>query len=189
MSSRILVAYTTSEGQTAHVARFIAETLAADGGEVQLADLRRESPEPDRFDAVLIGGSVHAGKFQGELAGYVKANRERLNALPSWLFAISLSEAIEGSPFGHEHAVEQIETFLEATGWKPRGTASVAGAVKYRDYSWPKRLGMRTVLAKSGGETDTSRNWEYTNWEGVREFAEGVARTVRGLRAPALSRP
>lgn len=175
MSQGVLIAYSTSEGQTAHVAAFIAERLAEAGLSPTIADLRHARPNPADFEATVVGGSVHAGKLQGEVADFVKTNVEHLNSRPCWFFATSLSEAIEHAPFGHEAAQKQIDDFLGETGWRPRGSASIAGAIKYRDYSWPKRLLMKNIVAKSGGQTDTNRNWEYTNWDGVRAFAEAIA--------------
>ena len=178
MAAKILVAYSTSEGQTARVAEYIAEVLREDGCTAEVADLRRTEPDVRGFDGVLIGGSAHAGKFQKELGRFVEENVSALNAMPAWLFSVSLSEAFERPPFGHEHAMEQIAAFLGPTGWTPTGTASFAGALKYRDYSWPKRMGMRQIMHNTGGETDTSRNWQYTDWKVVRAFAVEVANAV-----------
>jgi menaquinone-dependent protoporphyrinogen oxidase len=183
--NRLLIVYATSEGQTAHVAEFMAGNLRERGFEVEIAELGVTQPNPRDFDAVLVGGSVHAGKFQAELQAYVGAYREALERVPAWFFATSLSEGIESPPFGRANAQLQIDRFLEAAHWRPRGTASIAGAIKYRDYPWPKRLLMKNILGKHQAPTDTSRNYEYTNWEGVREFTAQVAEQI-AQRRPEL---
>jgi menaquinone-dependent protoporphyrinogen oxidase len=42
---------------------------------------------------------------------------------------------------------------------------------------------MRRIVAKAGGDTDTSRDYEYTDWADVRTFAEEFARVALGARA------
>ena len=72
MASRILVAYGTSEGQTAHVAQAIAARLRERGDSTYLADLEEEQPDLAAFDGAAIGGSVHAGHFQAEVREYIE---------------------------------------------------------------------------------------------------------------------
>jgi menaquinone-dependent protoporphyrinogen oxidase len=188
MTSKILVAYATSEGHTARVAASIGEGLAARGHEVVEVDLRRSMPDPAGFDAVVIGGSVHAGRFQDTLQSYVAAYGPRLNKMPSWFFAVSLSEGVRLGRFTHENALSQMDAFLGEFGWKPREALSVGGALMYREYSWPKRMLMKQILSKNGGQTDTSRDWEYTDWDAVRAFAGRIAEAVVSNRAVELSR-
>ena len=40
--------------------------------------------------------------------------------------------------------------------------ATFAGALRYRDYGLLKRLMMKWIARQEGGDTDTSRNYEYT---------------------------
>ena len=56
----------------------------------------------------------------------------------------------------------------------------VAGALPYTRYGWIKRMMMRRIVAKAGGDTDTSRDYEYTDWNDLRvssrDFAELTAK-------------
>jgi len=189
MSTRVLVAYATSEGQTARVAEAIGERLAELGHTVEEVDLRRSMPDPAEFDGVVLGGSVHAGRFQDELRCYAAAWGPRLNRMPSWFFAVSLSEGIGKGAFTHENAMRQIDDFLHEVKWTPTEALSVGGALKYREYSWPKRLLMKQIVAKNGGDTDTSRDWEYTDWDAVKAFAGRVSEGVVSSRRAELSKP
>ena len=62
--------------------------------------------------------------------------------------------------------------FLEQTGWQPVVTKQVAGALPYTRYNWFIRRMMKRIVAKAGGDTDTSRDYEYTDWGDLRKFAE-----------------
>ena len=60
----------------------------------------------------------------------------------------------------------------------------VAGALRYTHYNWLKRWMMKRIVTKAGGNTDTSRDYEYTDWAAVRAFADEFRRAAE-LSAPA----
>src|SRR5215212_510950 len=66
-----------------------------------------------------------------------------------------------------------VERFLEETGWHPDMVGIFAGALRYTQYGFIKRHLMKKI-SKDGGsaDTDTSRDYEYTDWNDVRHFAE-----------------
>lgn len=185
--TRVLVAYGTGDGQAAHVAHAIADRLRERGVSPYVADLQHESPSLEDFAGAVIGGSVHAAKFQVEVRDYVKQHVERLNVIPSWFFGVSLSEAGKQAPVDPQNAGKQIAAFLADTAWAPRRELSVAGALKYREYNPLKRFVMKHIARKAGGDTDTSHDWEYTNWEQVSEFADTVVDTMRSADILRLS--
>lgn len=187
MTTNVLIGYATSEGQTAKVAGAIGARLAALGHTVTEVDLDRSMPNPAGFDAVVLGGSVHVGWFQDKLRCYVAAYASRLNAMPSWFFAVSLAEGIRKGEFTHEKALRQIQDFLGELQWEPREALSVGGALLYREYSWPKRLMMKQIVRKNGGDTDTSRDWEYTDWDAVHAFAGRISAAIVAPAARELS--
>lgn len=49
-------------------------------------------------------------------------------------------------------------------------TASFAGALLYQNYHPLLRWIMKRIARKAGGGTDTSRNYEYTDWGEVEAF-------------------
>jgi menaquinone-dependent protoporphyrinogen oxidase len=92
----------------------------------------------------------------------------------------------------HEPAVQRevqaiVNRFLLTTGWRPTITKNVAGALLYRKYGWLKRWVMKRITAKAGGNTDTSRNWDYTDWNDIRLFAERFATLVQGWSEAAVA--
>jgi menaquinone-dependent protoporphyrinogen oxidase len=62
--------------------------------------------------------------------------------------------------------------FLAETGWKPSVTKVVAGALPYTRYNWFIRRVMKRIAAKAGGDTDATRDYEYTDWQDLRGFTE-----------------
>ena len=64
-----------------------------------------------------------------------------------------------------------------------RPAAFVAGALPYTQYNWLTRWMMRRIVARAHGDVDTSRDYEYTDWEDLRSFAGEFARRI--VTAPA----
>ena len=71
-------------------------------------------------------------------------------------FCLSVSGAL-AEPKVQEELQRILNRFFQATGWRPAETEIVAGALKYTKYNFLKRWMMKRIVAKAGGDTDTSR--------------------------------
>jgi len=71
------------------------------------------------------------------------------------------------------HAIAR--QFLDHVGWSAGTVACVPGRLAYTQYGFLTRFIMRRIAAKSGGPTDTSRDFELTNWDQVRGLARDLA--------------
>ncbi len=54
--------------------------------------------------------------------------------------------------------------------WSPTIKETVAGGLAYRRYGLLKRWMMKRIARDAGGDTDTSKNHEYTDWQAVDQF-------------------
>jgi menaquinone-dependent protoporphyrinogen oxidase len=68
---------------------------------------------------------------------------------------------------------------LDATGLDPDVVGLFAGALAYRRYGWFKRHLMRSIARRQGGDTDMTRDFEYTDWDAVTEFAADALEHIR----------
>ena len=93
---KLLIVYGTTEGQTRKIAEFLALEAEKTGAEVTLCDASMEQISPDRYDAVMIGASMHMHRYQTSITHYVKEHMGTLNAIPTALFSVSLSALSEG---------------------------------------------------------------------------------------------
>jgi menaquinone-dependent protoporphyrinogen oxidase len=71
-----------------------------------------------------------------------------------------------------------VTRFLEATAWQPGAIKHVAGALLYTRYNIFKRWIMKRIAAKAGGETDTSHDYDYTDWADLRAFTHDFRRRL-----------
>jgi menaquinone-dependent protoporphyrinogen oxidase len=84
---KILVAYGTKKGSTGEVASKVAETLREQGFET---DLRPASEVKDlgSYAAVVLGGSIYAGRLHPDIRTLLKRHRAELGSLPVAVFGI-----------------------------------------------------------------------------------------------------
>ncbi|WP_312910670.1 flavodoxin domain-containing protein [Natronosalvus caseinilyticus] len=176
---RILVAYGSSEGQTAAIADRIGDVLADAGHDPLVISTKHPPPEIDigRYDGVVVAASVHMGDHQPDAVSFVRENLDALERVPSAFVSVSLTAAT-GDTDADRTTEAYVEGFLEETGWSPTRTHVVAGALKYRDYGLLTRFIVRRIAGKEGLATDTSRDHEYTDWDDLEAFVREFATVV-----------
>jgi menaquinone-dependent protoporphyrinogen oxidase len=118
---------------------------------------------------------------------FVKEHLAELQRMPSSFLSVTLSEAGAERPDAtpEEHVMfssdvqNVLNTFFDETGWRPQHVKPVAGALLYTKYSFLTRFIMKRIARKAGGDTDTSRDYEYTDWMGLDRFVEELAQRLR----------
>ena len=174
-----LVYFGTSEGQTAKISEELAKHLRERGLEVEVA----ESPaEVDlaRFDAVVIGDSVHIGHFHRKVVKFITKHLASLQAKRSAFFSVCLGISSE-NPEDRDRARAVVDDMIEHTGWHPDHVATFAGALKFSEYGLLTRFIMKKIAAHEGLAIDTSRDYEYTDWASVADFADQFADELLGV--------
>jgi len=182
---KILIVYGTTEGQTRKIARFMEDVLQDAGHKVTIADASDEPPVPGDYDAIVIGGSIHVHKYQSAVTHYITKHVAVLNKMPGAFFSVCLAVASDMEE-EHREAEKITSDFLAQTGWKPLFTTQVAGALKYTRYDYFKRLIMKVISKREGRTTDTSQDYEYTNWDAVKKFVIEFADKVSVERMSSL---
>jgi menaquinone-dependent protoporphyrinogen oxidase len=174
----VLVVYASKHGHAGEITERIGEALRAEGLNVErraVADVGGTSPAD--YNGAIVGGSLHAGHHQRELVDWVKHHRLALESRPSLFVSVSLTAA-DDTDEARSATQACIDEFIEDTGWNPTRSAAVAGALQYREYDVFTRVLMRLIARRHGQPTDTSHDYDYTDWEDVdriaREFAADV---------------
>ena len=172
----ILVAYHTFHGHTERIARRIAAALEAVGHSPTVLSIEdpRAGEAIAAHDAVIVGGAIHRGRHSRGLERFARAHAAALSARPNAFYSVSLSAA--GPAEKVAKARRWVEEFCARTGWPARATSVFGGALQYRDYNPFLRAFIRILVKVGGhGDTDTSRNHEYTDWQAVERFASRFA--------------
>ena len=118
---KLLVVYASRHGATAGIAEQLAATFADRGirADVRPADI---APEPDAYDAVIVGGALYAGHWMAAARRYVQANTAALRRKPVWLFSSGpLDDSAARAVVGPVHEVEQLAWSISARGHETFG--------------------------------------------------------------------
>ena len=182
----VLVLFATREGQTAKIARRMAGVLEAKGHRVEMREAG-SSREMDlgRYRAIFVGSPIRMGHYLPSVVRFVKERRKALQRVPSAFFSVSLAVAHHQNSErrnkeGRAESMRVVQKFTRKTGWNPRRVELIAGALPYSKYGFLIRFVMRRISAHAGGDTDTSRDYEYTDWAAVDRFASEFVDEVVG---------
>ena len=179
------VFYATREGHTRKVAERIAADLRTRGALVDVMDVRECPRPPDwsKYSTACLAASVHLGHHEKEMVAFARNHREALARLDAAFVSVTLSEAGAEDTRRSEHdrrasaedAQRMIDVFVRETGWRPEHAISVAGALAYSKYNLLVRFLMKRIARKAGAPTDTSRDYEFTDWPAIDRFVTEIA--------------
>jgi len=180
---RILVIHGSFDGQARRIAERIAQVMERGRHEVRTVAVQEGLVGRDIVwsDAVVVGGAIRYGRHMPALENVVRENRTLLAQRPSAFFSVCMSAA--GPNAKPATALGYIDGFITRTGWQPGRIASFAGALPWSKYNPFIRLMMRIIVRMAGGDTDTSRDYEYTDWAAVERFAAEFELPLREPRA------
>lgn len=167
---RILVTTASRHGSTREIGEAVADVLAAEGHEVDRAD-PEDVTAVDRYDAVVLGSAVYAGRLAVTLRDLVERQGGQLAARPVWLFW--------SGPVGHrgrvtgEAAVPPDEVEVVARRIDAREVACFGGQLRRSELGLAERALVAMIDAEDGDHRD---------FEAVEEWARSIAVSLRGGR-------
>ena len=124
------------------------------------------------FDRIVIGASIRYGHFNKKLYRFVENNAIYLEQKKTAFFGVNLTARKEGKNDPETNVY--VRKFLQRIKWRPKLAAVFAGALFYPHYKWFDRVMIRFIMRITGGETDTTKEIEYTDWEKVKQFAQRI---------------
>jgi len=177
--SRVLILYGTTDGHTRKIAAALREALRDEGLHAFVTDAKygASTVVPEDYDGVIVAASLHAGGFQKPVVRWARTHAAQLNRMPTAFLAVCLA-ILEQRAETRRELDAIIGRFQRSTGWRPALIKPVAGALLYTRYNWLKRWIMRRIVAKAGGDTDATRDFEYTDWDDLRAFARTFGRRL-----------
>lgn len=182
-NTRVLIVYNSRHGQTARIAERIRDVAATIDGVTPTLEGVNAINENDvaLADVFIVAGSIHFDRHDRKIARFVREHLSAMASRSSALVSVSGTMARFG---GRDHAQRYADTFLEKTGWIPDRVELVAGAITYTKYGFLLRWVMRRIASREGLDTDTSRDYEYTDWEALDQFTRDF---IGGERKKAVA--
>ena len=183
------VFFATTDGHTGRIAEFMAAALRQQGLTSEAIDL--SLPTAQRLDcggarAIVVAASVHAGTHQRAAADFVRGHLTALSTRPSLFVSVCLSICSK-RPDDVAAARALAQVFPESLGWQPSRVECVGGRLAYTQYGFFKRWLRRQITARAGGPTDTSRDYDMTDWQAMRDLAADVAALAQPRRLETMA--
>lgn len=176
-SSRVLLLYASQDGQTRKIMEQIGKHLSIDWN-VDLYDINDFFPENlEYYHGVMIGAGLRYGYFPKSVVQFTHKYASIINAKKSAFAGICL---IARKP--EKRSIETnayLRKFLARSPWRPSLTTAIGGALFYPRYKWYDRLAIRLIMNITGGETDTSKEIEFTDWDQVSDFAQNFHKIMK----------
>jgi menaquinone-dependent protoporphyrinogen oxidase len=176
----IPVFYATTDGQTRRIAERLVAIFREKGFVSRAIDVALSDAdwiEWVNVRAAVVGASLHAHRHQRSAEAFVREHAADLDARPSAFFSVSLA-AVSPKPVEREEAAQLASRFPVEAGWHPQKVVCVGGRLAYTEYGFLTRFVMKRIARRRGAPTDTSRDYEFTNWDDVACLADGIVRKV-----------
>ncbi len=170
---KTLLVHASQDGQTIKIMQFIERRLR-DTQCCELKDLYKDSIDLKDYERVVIGGAVRYGHLNKKLYRFIEDNANTLTNMPNAFFCVNLTARKEGKDTPETSVY--MKTFLKRSAWQPQKLAVFAGALKYPQYKLFDRLMIQLIMKITGGETDPTKEVEYTNWDKVTEFSDELVK-------------
>ena len=170
--TKVLLLHSSTDGQTIKIIKTIATELEGMDCEIQDLNTLKGSIDFAAYDRILIGASIRYGHLNKKLYQFIQMNLTQLQENKVAFFCVNLTARKEEQGKDTPEGSAYVRTFLKKSPWQPTLIGVFAGALYYPRYSWFDRVMIRFIMKITGGETDTSKEVEYTNWNKVSLFSE-----------------
>ena len=164
---KILLTYSTVDGHT----KTICEKILSYSKTSQVDILPIDSSiNIEDYDTVVIGASIRYGKYREEIFEFIKENEELLNSKDNAFFSVNVVARKENKskPETNPYLIK----FLNKISWQPKILDVFAGKIDYPKYKFLDKYAIKFIMWITKGPTDTSKVYEFTDWNRVKSFAE-----------------
>lgn len=172
---KTVIFYHTTDGQTKRIAEKLAENITHKVELISLSEQAVDFAEKiANADQIVVGASIRYGHFNKLVYDFVEQHFAKLNEKPSAFFGVNLTARKENRKTPETNTYTR--KFLAKIKWQPTHAEVIAGALYYPRYSFFDRIMIQLIMKITKGETDASKEYEYTDWCQVIQFAQKLSK-------------
>jgi|TARA_B100001540_G_scaffold175496_2_gene155035 menaquinone-dependent protoporphyrinogen oxidase len=166
---KTLITYSTVDGQTKRISERLAKL--ATQSRVDVLPISNQI-NLDSYKTIIIGASIRYGKYRNEVFNFIENNIHTLNVKENAFFSVNVvarkpeKSAPETNPY--------LIKFLDKIKWKPKNLGVFAGKIEYPKYKFIDKYAIKFIMWLTKGPTDTSKTYEFTDWNKVGDFARDL---------------
>ena len=165
-----LIIFSTTDGHTKKICERISKFLN-NGKLTKIVSLNEATKlNLSEYQRIIIGASIRYGKHSKELYKFIELNKKILDQNQNVFFSVNVvarkleKNTPETNPY--------IKKFLKVSKWQPKRLGVFAGKVDYPNYNFFDKYIIKLIMFITGGPTDTSQSYEFTDWSKVENFAK-----------------
>ena len=170
MNTKILLVYSTTDGQTIAICEKIKSVLIKNNLVDIIPISEFQKKELKIYDQVIVGASIRYGKHKKEVYQFIKTHQNDLKRKKTGFFSVNVvaRKPNKNTPITNPY----IKKFLEISNWEPKHLAVFAGKIDYQKYRFIDRHMIRLIMFITKGPTDLKGVFEFTDWKNVEKFAK-----------------
>ena len=163
-----LIIYSSTDGQT----KKICETLknnSINKSAYEIISLNEAFlKEIEKYEKIIIGASIRYGRHNPRVYKFIKNNKYILDKKKNAFFSVNVvaRKPEKNTPDTNPY----IRKFLKKSKWEPKKLGVFAGKIDYPKLGFINRSVIRLIMFITGGPTNTSNTYEFTDWKSVRKF-------------------
>ncbi len=164
-----LIVYSSTDGQTKKICEVIKENLLNKNQHKLISIEHISEINIEDYERIILGASIRYGKHNSKVINFVKQNIRILEKKKNVFFSVNVVARKEGKDKPDTNPY--VQKFIKKTKWKPKKLGVFAGKVDYPNYNFFNRQIIKLIMFITKGPTDTSKTYEFTNWNKVKNFA------------------
>lgn len=176
--SRILLAYSTTDGHTPRICERLQQVIVQQGHEATVVPLAQaEALDLPSFDTLVIGASIRYGKHQPQVGQFIARHQALLERKANAFFTVNIvaRKPEKNRPETNPYLIK----FLRQITWKPKLLGVFAGKLDYPRYRFFDRLMIRFIMLMTKGPTNPTAVIEFTDWQQVESFGRQISELAR----------
>ncbi|MFL2722695.1 MAG: menaquinone-dependent protoporphyrinogen IX dehydrogenase [Gammaproteobacteria bacterium] len=163
-----IIIYSSVDGHTKEICEKIAGHMIGDSDIFSVDD----NPEIQNYEKIIIGASIRYGKYRTKLFDFIESNIEVISEKENAFFSVNVvaRKAEKNTPNTNPY----VQKFLNSTTWIPNKVEVFAGKIDYPKYKFLDKYAIKFIMLITKGPTDTSKRYEFTDWDKVKNFAKNI---------------